>query len=58
MITMGSRHIVVERDGWTTRTRDRKPAAHFEHSITVHHGKPDILSSFDYIKEVLGDRFI
>lgn len=58
IITMGSRHIVVERDGWTTRTRDRKPAAHFEHSIAVHHGKPDILSSFDYIKEVLGDRFI
>ena len=55
---MGSKNIVVERDGWTTRTRDRKPSAHFEHSIAVHHGKPDILSSFDYVKEVLGDRFI
>ncbi|MBR6248275.1 MAG: type I methionyl aminopeptidase [Muribaculaceae bacterium] len=58
MINMGSKNIVVERDGWTTRTRDRKPSAHFEHSIAVHHGKPDILSSFDYVKEVLGDRFI
>ncbi|MBR5102108.1 MAG: type I methionyl aminopeptidase [Muribaculaceae bacterium] len=58
MINMGGKKIVVERDGWTTRTKDRKPSAHFEHSIAVHHGKPDVLSSFDYVQEVLGDRFI
>lgn len=58
MINMGSKNIVIERDGWTTRTKDRKPSAHFEHSIAIHHGKPDILSSFKYIQEVLGDRFI
>lgn len=58
MINLGSKNIVIERDGWTTRTKDRKPSAHFEHSIAIHHGKPDVLSSFDYIKEVLGDRFI
>ena len=58
MINMGSKNIITERDGWTTRTRDRKPSAHFEHSIAIHHGKPDILSSFDLIQEVLGDRFI
>lgn len=58
MINMGSKNIVTERDGWTCRTRDRKPSAHFEHSIAVHNGKPDVLSSFDYIQEVLGDRFI
>lgn len=58
MINMGSKNIFQEADGWTCRTRDRKPSAHFEHSIAVHHGKPDILSSFDFVKEVLGDRFI
>ncbi len=58
MINLGSKNIVIERDGWTTRTKDRKPSAHYEHSVAVHHGKADILSSFDYIKEVLGDRFI
>ena len=58
MINMGSKNIVIERDGWTTRTRDFKPSAHFEHSIAVHHGKPDILSSFQYIEEVLKERFI
>ena len=58
MINMGSKNIVIERDGWTTRTKDFKPSAHFEHSVAIHNGKPDILSSFDYIKEVLGERFI
>ena len=58
MINMGGKNIITERDGWTTRTRDRKPSAHFEHSIAIHHGKADILSSFDGIQEVLGDRFI
>ena len=58
MINMGSKNIFQESDGWTCRTKDRKPSAHFEHSIAVHHGKPDILSSFDYVKEALGDRFI
>lgn len=58
MINMGSKNIVTEEDGWTTRTRDRKPAAHYEHTIAVHNGKPDILSSFDYVQQVLGDRFI
>ena len=58
MVNLGSKNIVIEPDGWTTRTKDRKPAAHYEHSVAVHHGKPDILSSFDYIKEALGERFI
>lgn len=58
MVNLGSKNIVVEPDGWTTRTKDRKPAAHYEHSVAIHHGKPDILSSFDYIKEALGERFI
>lgn len=58
MINMGSKNVVMEEGGWNVRTRDRKPAAHFEHSIAVHNGSADILSSFDYIQEVLGERFI
>ena len=58
MINMGSKNIVIERDGWTTRTKDRKPSAHYEHTIAIHHGKPDILSSVQYVEEVLGDRSI
>ena len=58
MINMGSRQIYIENDGWTTRTADHKPSAHFEHTVAVRKGKAEILSSFDYIREVLGDRFI
>jgi methionyl aminopeptidase len=55
---MGRRNIVIENDGWTVRTADRKPSAHFEHTVVVREGKAEILSSFDYIKEVIGERFI
>ncbi|MBS6267499.1 MAG: type I methionyl aminopeptidase [Tannerella sp.] len=58
MINLGSRNIVIERDGWTTRTRDRKLSAHFEHTVAVREGKADILSSFKYIEEVLGEKSI
>ena len=58
MINMGSRNIVIERDGWTTRTRDRKPAANFEHTIAIKGGKADILSSFEYVEQVLGEKSI
>lgn len=58
MINMGSKNIVFERDGWTCRTKDRKHSAHYEHTIAVHDGKPDILSSFKYVEEVLGDKSI
>jgi methionyl aminopeptidase len=51
MINMGSKNVVFENDGWTVRTKDRKPAAHFEHTIAIHHGKPDILSTFEFIQE-------
>ena len=52
MITLGNRQIVMERDGWTVRTKDCKYAAHFEHTIAVGSGEADILSSFKFIEEV------
>ena len=58
MICLGRRNVIIENDGWTARTADRKPAAHYEHSVCVRNGKADILSTFDYIQQVLGDRFI
>lgn len=58
MITMGRREVVMESDNWTIRTKDRSCAAHFEHTIAIRAGKADILSSFEYIEEVLGDKAI
>lgn len=56
MINQGSRNIVFERDGWTTRTKDGKMSAHFEHTIAVRPGKADILSSFEFVEEVLNNQ--
>jgi methionyl aminopeptidase len=52
MINMGSRHIRQENDGWTIRTIDGKPSAHYELALVVNKGKADILSTFDYIEEI------
>ncbi|MDH8701984.1 methionyl aminopeptidase [Dysgonomonadaceae bacterium PH5-43] len=56
MINMGKKHIKFEKDGWTVRTGDRKPSAHFEHTVVVRSGKADILSTFEFIEEVLENK--
>ena len=52
MITMGDRSIYMMPDRWTIRTRDGKPAAHFEHTIAIRQGKAEILSSFEEIENI------
>ena len=54
MITMGARNIVLMPDGWTIKTRDGKPAAHYEHTIAIRRGEAEILSSFDEIESLVG----
>ena len=56
MITMGDKAIFMMPDRWTIKTRDHKPAAHFEHTIAIHHGKADILSSFREVEEIESKR--
>lgn len=56
MINMGNRGIVFERDGWTIRTIDRKPSAHFEHTVAIQKGDASILSTFQYVEEVLSQK--
>ncbi len=58
MINLGSKNIVISQDGWQCRTKDRKPSAHFEHTVAIHGDEPEILTTFDYIQDALGDRFI
>lgn len=56
MINIGSKNVLTDRDGWTIINKTRKPSAHFEHCVAVREGKADILSSFDFVEEVLRDR--
>ncbi len=51
MINMGKKEIIQEDDGWTIRTKDNMPSAHFELAIAIGDKDPDILSTFDYIIE-------
>ncbi len=53
MINSGKRQILQENDGWTVRTIDKKLSAHFEHSIVIRKNGAEILSSFDFVEEVL-----
>lgn len=51
MINRGTKSVVQERDGWTIRTSDKKPSAHFEHTIAVHADRTEILTTHKYIEE-------
>ena len=58
MITMGKRDIYLDgKDRWTIRTRDGKPAAHFEHTLCVRKGQAEILSSFEEVEQIEGKRY-
>lgn len=56
MITMGAKEIYMQEDRWGIITRDKKPAAHFEHTVCVRKGKADILSSFEEIENILREK--
>jgi len=51
MINMGTKDVVQERDGWTIRTKDRKPSAHFEHMVAVHKDETEVLTSHEEIEK-------
>ena len=53
MINMGRAGVKFWKDGWTVSSIDNKPSAHFEHTVAIRKGAPDVLSTFDYIEEVL-----
>lgn len=57
MITMGDRQIYLMPDRWTVKTRDGKPAAHFEHTVAVRRGKAEILSSFEEVETLEGELY-
>jgi methionyl aminopeptidase len=53
MINLGGRDVYQANDGWTIHTRDRKPSAHYEHTVVVRREKADILSTHDYVHEAI-----
>lgn len=53
MINMGGKKVIIESNGWECRTRDRQPSAHYEHTVLITEGEPEILTTFSYITEAL-----
>ena len=51
MINRGTKNVVQEKDGWTIRTADKKPSAHFEHMVAVHKDRTEVLTTHKYIEE-------
>ena len=53
MINMGRKEVRTLPDDWTIVTKDRKPSAHYEHTIAVTHDGPDILSNHEIVVEAI-----
>lgn len=53
MINRGTYNVVTDPDGWTIRTADHMPSAHYEHMVVIRRGKPEVLSSFDYVERIV-----
>ncbi len=53
MINLGSREVMMKKDGWTLVTRDKKPSAHYEHTVTVRKGSAEVLSDHSIVEEAV-----
>jgi len=51
MINMGTKNVIQEKDGWTIKTRDKKPSAHFEHMVAIFEDRTEIVTTHEYIEE-------
>jgi len=53
MINLGARNIVQESDGWTIRTKDHQPSAHYEHTVAIFKDRTEVLTTHKYIEETV-----
>jgi methionyl aminopeptidase len=56
MINLGRKEVKQLQDGWTIVTMDGKPSAHFEHNVAITENGPDVLSTFEFVEEVLNKK--
>jgi methionyl aminopeptidase len=56
MINLGKRHVRQQEDGWTIVTADGTPSAHYEHNIVVRNDEAEVLSTHEWIEEVLREK--
>ncbi|GAA0188393.1 type I methionyl aminopeptidase [Fulvivirga kasyanovii] len=51
MVNLGTRNVVQEADGWTIRTADRAPSAHYEHTVAIFESGTEVLTTHKFIEE-------
>ena len=51
MVNLGTRKVRTLKDGWTVISRDKKPSAHYEHTIAIKKGEADVLSNHSFIEQ-------
>lgn len=51
MVNMGTKNVQQMNDGWTILTKDRKPSAHYEHTVAVRKGKAEILTTHEFVED-------
>ncbi|HCW07692.1 MAG TPA: type I methionyl aminopeptidase, partial [Cytophagales bacterium] len=51
MINMGTKNVIQEKDGWTIKTGDHKPSAHFDHMVAIFEDGTEIVTTHEYIEE-------
>jgi methionyl aminopeptidase len=56
MINMGKRRVKQSLDGWTIKTADGLPSAHYEHNLAIGKEKAEVLSTYEFVEEVLKTR--
>jgi methionyl aminopeptidase len=47
MVNLGSKDVVLDRDGWTIKTTDKKASAHYEHTVAITKDGPRVLTTFE-----------
>ncbi len=55
MINLGVKNIKIDRDGWTTRTADGLPSAHYEHMVAIRDNGTEVLSTYQYVEDVINN---
>ena len=56
MINGGTPEVTVDADGWTVRTADGRPSAHYEHMVLIQKGAPEVLSSYGLVEAALAKK--
>jgi len=51
MVNLGKKEVRTNKDGWTVISKDRRPSAHYEHSVAIRKSQADILSDHHIIEE-------